>query len=304
MDLSDLPDDCLAIVLSFLSLKQVMQMCFRFKNWTRLWSFVSDLKFDIEDWVDVMSNDVEELAEGERRFERFLCNVLDKREPTKLNMFEYRNIIFDYSSEVSLEFFNRVAPLLPQIVCFDIARVNQLELPDSIFSCASLEELVLSIYTEDIFVVRPNEINLPSLRTLKLKGVRVSDDDGFTQKLFSGCPALQSLVFEDCRLDIADLSSDRLKKLILDECLHSRRTRISCPKLIAIDIDSSDEVESFELENLTSLEYANLCLEDIGDDVSLLGNLSNVSRLDIGLCGEFKVYILYSKMIKLNSCFL
>lgn len=300
--ISKLPDEILTHILSFMRTKESVQTSILSKRWRNPWTYLPILKFDIEDWVNTATEDEEELIKGEKKLENYLNGMLDNRGPSHLDKFEYTNSLPNHESEVPLEFLDRVALLRPRVVRVDISRVNQLDVPDLIFSCASLEQLILAFYTDDVTIIRPTAIHLPSLRILELSGIEVSDEDGFIQKLCSGCPALQTLFLEVCILDISEFSSDVLKEWTIQECDQSRRVRLSCPNLTSLVIESSDKVPGFELKNMASLEYANICLdlEEGHGDLNLLSSLSNVSRLSLGLWGlKFKVYSLL-KIIKQN----
>jgi F-box domain len=300
--ISSLPNEVLTHILSFLGTKEAVQTIVLSKRWRDPWSFLPILRFDIEDWADTAIIDEEALAEAEEKFKKHLNGVLDNRASSHLEIFEYRNFITESESEVSLEFLDRVVLQNPRVVSIDVSRANRLNFPDSIFSCPSLEKLVLSIITENVTVISPTVVNLPSLKMLEVNGIEISDEDGFMQMICSGCPALETLVLIACSLDISELSSNVLKKLTLDECLQSWETQISCPNLTSLVIESSYEMSGFELKNMASLKYASICLdlEEDNGDPKLLSSLSNVSRLDIGLWGpKFKVCFLL-KMLKLN----
>ncbi|KAF3333729.1 F-box/FBD/LRR-repeat protein [Carex littledalei] len=286
-----LPDGILTCILSFLSTKEAVQTCILSKKWRHAWAFLPVLKFDITDWLDE-----ENLRECELKFKNFLYGVLENREPTvQLDMFEYENYIPDYDSEISFEFLDSVALLEPRVVSVDIGRgrVNQLDLPDSIFSCTRLENLDLCIFTENFPVIRPESVHLPSLKNVDLTGIALTDDDRFIQNLCSSeCPVLETMVLELCDLDISEISSRVLKELTIYDCSQSRLTRISCPCLSSLIIESYEKMAGFELKNTTSLEYAKICLDldKKHGDLYLLSSLSNVSHLSLGLWGpQFKV---------------
>lgn len=251
------------------------------------------LKFSIDDWVDTRFLDVETMIEGENRFENFLYGMLENRRPTQLDEFVYNNCVDDYGSEISVEFLDHVALLKPRMVYINICRINQLDLPDLIFSCASLEHLELRIYTgRDKTIIRPEAVHLPALKVVNLMGIALNDDDRFIQKLCLGCPVLESLLLKHCHLNISEISSEVLKGLAIFDGNQSRKIPISCPCLEVLIIESDDSVPGIELKNAALLQYANLSIEldENQGDLNLLNSLSNVSYLRLSLWGpQFKV---------------
>lgn len=301
----NLPDEILTHILSFLSTKEAVQTCILSKKWRHAWAFLLVLKFSIDDWVDTRFLDVETIIEGENKFENFLYGVLENRRPTQLDMFVYNNCVDDYGSEISLDFLDHVALLKPRMVYINICRINQLDLPDLIFSCASLELLDLRIYTGEKTIIRPETVHLPALKVVYLMGIALSDDDRFIQKLCLGCPVLAALLLKHCHLNITEISSEVLKGLAIFDCYQSRKTRVSCPCLEVLIIDCDDAVAGVELKNTALLQYANLSIElnENHGVLNLLNSLSYVSYLRLGLWGpQFKVYSLL-KLIKKNISF-
>ncbi|KAJ4801388.1 F-box family protein [Rhynchospora pubera] len=284
--ISSLPEELLIHILSILSIKEAVQTYLVSKSWKGALANVPVLKFNFDDWVDVIVEDDAILKECEDKFEKFVNGVLKNRGCEPLQQFEYINSIEDYHSEPALKFLDDVALLKPQVVSVKICRLNKLDLPDLIFSCKSLQKLELTLYTdEEVTTIRPKSIHLPSLQNLVLRGVELSDDDNFMQKLSSGCPALETLYLETCVLDISEISSNVLKRLVIYECDQLKQSRISCPCLVSLIIDSYGKMGSFELKNMASLEYASISinLDKNHSDVNLLSSLSNVSQLRLDI---------------------
>ncbi|XP_078153393.1 F-box/LRR-repeat protein At3g26922-like [Carex rostrata] len=284
---SSLPDELLPNILSFLSTKEAVQTCILSKQWRDAWTFLPVLKFNVADfWVDESFED--------DKFNNFLSGVLDNRKPGKLDMFEYTNAIMNYDSKISCASIDRVG-LQPRkaVVIVGRDRVDLLDYPEFIFSCTKLEKLKLFMWTAvglPIFI-RPEVVHLPALKFVDLTGVALDDDNIFTQNLCSKCPVLETMVLQRCGLRITEISSKVLKELTIYRCSQARRTRICCPALASLFIESYEEMEGFELKNMTSLKYANISLDlnDNHGDLNLISSLSNVSHLSLGLGPSFKV---------------
>ncbi|XP_078152126.1 F-box protein At4g22280-like [Carex rostrata] len=289
-----LPDDILPHILSFLSTKEAVKACILSKQWRHAWTYVPVLKFDITDWGGESVEAKERWREGEHKFKNFLSGVLKNRKPVELDMFEYKNYILMYDSEISFELIDQVElESRKAFVGISRDRVDQLELPDFIFSCTRLENLELRIYTANGKpIILPVSVNVPALKIVDLTGIALVDNDRSIQNLCSKCPVLETMVLRQCDLDTTEISSKVLKELTIYKCSQTRRTRISCPSLASLVIQSYEEMEGFELKNMTSLKYAKICfdLDDDHGDLDLLSSLSNVSHLSLGLWGsQFKV---------------
>ncbi|KAF3339783.1 F-box domain containing protein [Carex littledalei] len=284
---SSLPDEILPKILSFLSTKEAVQTCILSKRWRNAWTFLPVLKFSVTDfWVDGSFED--------DKFNNFLSGVLENRYPIKLHVFEYTNAILNYDSKISFEFIDGIG-LEPRKAAVIVGRdrADLLDLPEFIFSCTKLENLVLRLNIADALPIgiRTELVHLPALKFVYLMGIALVDDCKFTQNLCSKCPVLETMVLRLCDLDITEISSKVLKELTLYSCSQARRTRISCPSLASLVIESYEDMEGFELKNMTSLKYAKIpsYLDDNHGDLNLLSSLSNVSHLSLGLLPQFKV---------------
>lgn len=298
--ISDLPDEVLSHILSLLSTKEAVQTCILAKRWRKTWAFMPVLKFSLAEFMRDMAdiNNYEKRKECEDKLKQFVNGVLENRGPYHLDVFQYQSDIDGNHSEVSFEWLDNVALLMPRVIEVTIARDNAVDFPDSIFSCGSLQNLSLDILNMDgTTFIWPKSINLPSLKILELIGITLEDD--FTQKLFSGCPALESLFLCHCDLEFSEISSNVLKKLDLLESWHRKKMQISCPRMDSLVIVCENQEGGISLENMVSLISAEFSLGierfDFNSDMNLLSGLSNVSTLTLDLCNaEFKVYCLFN----------
>jgi F-box domain len=293
--ISDLPEELLMHVMSFLTTKESVQTGILAKHWRRIWLLVPVLKFDLKDWIDGADPDnYEKWKQCETKFNKFVNEVLEKRGQSHLNVFQYTLSSKRHYSEVSLELLDRVILCRPREINVSVDSANAVEIPDSVFSCTSLQKLHLDILnTTETTIIRPELINMPSLKKIVLYGVELKDD--FTQQLFSGCPVLESLILGCCTLNFFVISSDVLKKLVLSDCWHDKQLEISCPNIECLVVRSDYQERGILLKNMVSLVSADFSLDtsvfDTDGAMNLLSGVSNVSILMLDVqCPEFKVY--------------
>ncbi|XP_078162255.1 F-box/LRR-repeat protein 13-like [Carex rostrata] len=277
--ISRLPDDVLNHILSRLTAKEVVQTCILSKRWRNTWASVPVLNFQLGNF----HNDCD-------WFGRFVNSVFQNRGQSCLRKVVYKGRFEDTSHGPSMEWLDRAAFLMPRIIVVcSLSNVDApLIIPDSLFSCESLENLALCVQSVPVMtIIRPKSIALPSLKTLVLE--HLSLDDDFAQKLLLGCPSLEGLRLEYCDLFISDISSNVLKKLIVHFCCQYQHMRICCPSLITLSICSDENsIRIFLLEKLTSLVYAEIGLigndekVDVNDlpDAQLLSGLSNATTVE------------------------
>ncbi|XP_078162260.1 F-box/LRR-repeat protein 13-like isoform X2 [Carex rostrata] len=275
--ISRLPDDVLNHILSRLTAKEVVQTCILSKRWKNTWASVPVLNFQLGNF----HNDCD-------WFGRFVDSVFQNRGQSCLRKVIYKGQFEDTSHGPSMEWLDCAAFLMPRIIIvYILSNVDApLIIPDSVFSCESLEKLALCVQSVPVMtIIRPKSIALPCLQTLVLE--HLSLDDDFAQKLLLGCPSLEGLRLEYCDLFISDISSNVLKKLIVRFCCQYQHMRICCPSLIILSIGSiKNSIRIISLEKLTSLVYAQIVLNgneemDVNDlpDAQLLSGLSNATSL-------------------------
>jgi hypothetical protein len=283
--ISSLPDDVLSHILLFVSTKEAVQTCILSKRWRNTWTIVPVLKFQLDEFL-VYASDGK--IGNKYWIDRFVNGVLENRGQSCLDTVIYGGDFKHRSRGLSMEWLNRVAFLMPRVISVCIRGVGWLNFPDSVFSCASLENLELSLFCKGITNIRPKSIALPSLKTLKLRFLSLDDD--FAKKLFLGCPSLESLNLESCDLSISDISSNVLKDLTFDECWQFQHMRICCPSLVSLSIESyMNSTRIISLEKMDSVVNACISLhrsdklEDVNDlpDAKLFSGLSNATSLKL-----------------------
>ncbi|KAJ4792151.1 F-box/FBD/LRR protein [Rhynchospora pubera] len=278
--ISDLPDLLLTDILSLVTTKETVTTCVLSKRWTKLWAFVPVLDFRSNQFEQ---NNLWLGDQDHTKFLQFVKGVFDHREAIHLERFG-----FSFEGVTSrdiphfIEILDRAAKCRPRVTSIDVSTVEYIQPPSSIFSCASIEEMSLSFDAPDTFVA-PEIVNLPSLKKLELTCLSVYDN--FIRAVLSGCPSLEELVMNCCILDIYEISSDTLKKLVLNMCVLLGEVYISCPAAVSLSIKHPREA-GIRLNNVSPLARADICFEDtvfdeyaIGIYVNLLRDLPNIASL-------------------------
>ncbi|KAJ3684127.1 hypothetical protein LUZ61_013291 [Rhynchospora tenuis] len=273
--ISSLPDDIKAHILSFLSTKKAVQTCILSKRWHDAWAYFPVLKVSQYEFRD------DDQRQCMDKFIRFVNGVWNNRKTSCLDIFECYCFDSDRHGHF-VEWLGHVAALMPRVIVFDVNITTFLHLPQSsVFSSASLQNLKLHFHAPGT-IIKPESINLPSLTVLELVSVDLNDD--LAQKLFWGCPALESLVLRWCDLGMSDITSGILKTLNIDHCWLTRKLHISCPALVSLSIRTVDINTDISLKNMTSLANADIMLHNYYYDQSILRSLSNATSLKLRGC--------------------
>jgi hypothetical protein len=285
--ISDLPDQILILILSLLRTKEAIQTSLLAKRFQNLWASASVLDFDFDEFIPdgTSTDDLEEheeyLREYEEKFSKFFDGVLKHRNPLTLDSFKLVWNVPESNSSPATAWIDTVAKLKPKFVSIHIFSENNFfEVPDSVFTCESLQQLMLRLGFE---IISPRYVNLPCLKTLIFDSVVIEDE--VMQKLL-GLPALEEMVLHDCGLLFSDISSRTLKRLVLDD-YHYEITppdiSISTPKLLHLEVRYW-VMGKLKFKNLESLVNAHIHYKDFGAEgpLSLMG-LSNVTYLELML---------------------
>ncbi|KAJ1688757.1 hypothetical protein LUZ63_012912 [Rhynchospora breviuscula] len=272
--ISSLPDDIKAHILSFLSTKKAVQTCILSKKWHDAWAYFPVLKVSQYEFRD------KDQTQCLDKFIRFVNGVWKNRKTSRLDIFECYCSGADRIGHF-VEWLGHVAALMPRVIVFDVNITKHLDLSQSVFSSAYLENLKLRFNALGT-IIKPESINLPSLKVLELVYVDLNDD--LAQKLFWGCPALESLVLRWCDLGMSGITSDVLKTLNIDHCWLTRKMHISCPRLVSLFIRTVDINTDISLKNMTSLANADIMLHNYYYDRSILRSLSNATSVKLRGC--------------------
>ncbi|KAJ1704581.1 hypothetical protein LUZ63_004360 [Rhynchospora breviuscula] len=211
--ISQLSDDLLIHILSFLSTKEAVQTCLVSKRWSNLWAQVPFLDFDS---FNFNSDD---------NFSDCVTSVLKYRGPTHGQLDTFR-LAREQQDESKFKFYPPLLEWISQVLQFSprsifirvCAGFKEFTLPESLFTCETLEELEITIEIPHAFV----DFNSEAVKLPRLKKLHLSYVDNFDSKdmnnLLMGCPLLESLFFECCFLNFSQVSSNTLKSLVVVDC--------------------------------------------------------------------------------------
>ncbi|KAJ1695483.1 hypothetical protein LUZ63_012181 [Rhynchospora breviuscula] len=206
--LSDLPDDLLIKILSFLNVREVAQTCILSKRWRNLWASVPCLNFDLHEFS------------SQSRFINFVSSfLLSFDETSSLDLFQLncygRSTYFDNGipEAVGIWIKQAVQHKLKKLeLAFSYCKF--LTLPNSLYLCDSLEQLYFYLENCDVKLI-PESVYLPKLKRLYLCFVNITGDE--MDKILNGCPMLESLFVNIEILEIwsTDLLEEALQNLLV-----------------------------------------------------------------------------------------
>ncbi|KAJ1691336.1 hypothetical protein LUZ63_015491 [Rhynchospora breviuscula] len=275
--ISNLSDPILAHILSYLTTKDAVQTSLLAKRYRNLWAEVPVINLDFDDFL----SPGEEVQE---KFVKFANGVFKHREPLTLESF---NLVWnDEDSDPTpvTAWLDTVAKLKPKFLSTDISNYNyKIEVPDSVFTSESLQELVLELTFE---IVIPRTVKLPSLRRLTLKNVYIEDE--ILEKLLSGSPAIEEMVLHNCVWNSGCIFSGTLKNLVLNGCCDETTlfldVLICVPSLEFLEVYSLWSMGKLKFKDMKSLVGAQIHLKELSDEEPLfLTGLTNVKSLELVL---------------------
>ncbi|CAN6246814.1 unnamed protein product [Urochloa humidicola] len=156
-------------------------------------------------------------------------------------------------------------------------------LPDTLFTCATLEELIVSAIAHREVIAPKSVVNLPLLRKLHLFFVKFDDASAAAERLSNGCPALEDVSLCQCLLGSFSLSFGNVKTLSITDCEYTD-IRVDAPSTRSLRLTVSSRVQ---LEFMPSLVSARVYFCGNGAKhlapcgYALLAALRNVRHLEL-----------------------
>ncbi|KAG2328914.1 hypothetical protein Bca4012_021470 [Brassica carinata] len=279
--ISNLPDELLVKILSFVPTKEAVSTSVLSKRWEYLWIWSPNLEFGHR----VCSED------RCKRLQSFLDRNLPLHRAPVIESFRLESCSSHFKPEsIKMWVSTAVSHCLRELDILhddtDPAKSKNI-LPSNLFACKSL--VILKLVGEILLDV-PNMISLPSLKTLKIKRVRYSSEETL-QRLLSNCPVL-----EDLMVDLHDYDDYTTGKLtVAVPSLQSLSLYIPYISLIdgfVIDtpalkyfklLDHCPYDHYFLIEKMPFLAEAYLDVS-LTDLKSIFGSITSVKRLSI--CSE------------------
>ncbi|OVA07742.1 F-box domain [Macleaya cordata] len=272
--ISNLPDTLIHQILSFIDMNYAVQTSVLSRRWRYLWTSIPTLNFDsnLLQLPETRYTNVEAFID-------FVDRVLMLRDSSdiqrfNLHFFGTEDADYDSTSRVNTWILAAVRRNVQELLLrVSLWEYQTFQFPPSLFTCKSLTKLELSLgdMSESEFIP-PKSMDLPMLKSLELCGVSIYDEK-FTDMLFSSCPVLESLIIKDCRLNLNNISTLKLKHFKLEyEYYDSEDSVVKTLKLYAPNLTSfickSYMSHDYALENLSSLVTADihLMVEDEEED--------------------------------------
>ncbi|KAJ1691337.1 hypothetical protein LUZ63_015492 [Rhynchospora breviuscula] len=287
--LSILPDEIIADIFSYFSTKEAYQICLRLsRRYRHLWTLVPVLHFDINEFLPdelqmLLSLMEEELRPYEEMFVNFVTYVLENHAHFAVDAFTLKWKQDEGDPTPATAWLETVGALWkPKFLFIRILAEDGFELPDSIFTCDSLEELVLNLDSDG---VNPNPVNLPCLKRLTLDTMMITDE--VMQKFLLNLPALEVLVLDFCHLYFPVISSGTLKRLVIDglcwDDANPPDFLVSIPSPLFLKVCSL-VMRKLNFKELQSLAEAQINLKQLSVvEPSFLMGISNVTSLELVL---------------------
>jgi hypothetical protein len=257
--LSNLPDDLIHKILSYIGIKQAIELTVLSSRWRYVWTSVPCLDFSSQDFSAVI------------KFSKFVTRVLSCRNK-KVQVY---SIKLSFRGKTSHGFVKRIIKYavshnVPQlsVKSLDCERNSELRLP--LFSSRSLKHLTLTgsySYWDGITLTSIWE--LPALTTLYLKGLRWFDQRA---DLFSNCPNLKNLTLICCK----STPPNRLNFSVFN-IFHTQLTDLTLES-----IEGKVNVEAPQLKNLI---VKGICSLKFSADVAL-----SLEKLDLCISKPRKSY--------------
>nr|CCD74520.1 F-box family protein [Arabidopsis halleri subsp. halleri] len=231
--LSDLPCHLLCRILSKLSTKESVRTSVLSPRWSNLWSLVSVLDLDFQDF------------KGDHDMGEFIDSFMESHKELGLKLKRF-NLFYAVTEHFHEVFVWRLNKVVKRGVC-DLTIQNMVDvdealvrMPLSLYSCATLVNLILYCVVFD----HPGSksVSLPSVKKMYFEGVKF-DGHSVLETLISSCPVLEELTViphpEDY-LEVISVRSQSLESFRLE----SKRFECDNPN---VEIDAP------------SLEFMSIC---------------------------------------------
>ncbi|AAC24077.1 Contains similarity to heat shock transcription factor homolog from A. thaliana chromosome 4 contig gb/Z97335 [Arabidopsis thaliana] len=275
--LSDLPCHLLCRILSNLSTKESVRTSVLSPRWSNLWSLVSVLDLDFQDF------------KGEHDMGEFIDSFMEYHEELGLKLKSF-NMFYDANEHLHEPFVRRLNKVVRRGVCdlniqnmvdVDVALVR---MPPSLYSCATLVNLILYCVVFDH--PRSKSVSLPSVKKMYFEGVKF-DGDSVLETLISHSPVLEELTViphpEDY-LEVICVRSQSLESFRLEskrfEC-DNPKVEIDSPSLEFMSI-CDKKPESLKIHRIGPFAEVTVDVEfDVEDDDPL--EISKIRKFLVGL---------------------
>ncbi|KAH7861113.1 hypothetical protein Vadar_021749 [Vaccinium darrowii] len=232
--ISNLPDELLHHIFSFLPIQSIIQSSVLAKRWTHLWRSHPHLDFSRPSPALLLS----------RQPSNTIPIVFSRRQQDS-NITSFR--LFGHVSPSRLrDYINRVMNHRIELLELDVRLESSFDLPPSLFNCNTLGVLTLNHRNHNFKY--PTSAGLPSVHTLSLTNAYFEHGSD----LFSG---------EKFPL---------LRKLCLEKCIGLSDLNINCPGLEILELEGFD-LKDLEVSGTALLELrVKRCFRCVNDSAKIL----------------------------------
>uniref|UniRef100_A0A0D9X4C3 F-box domain-containing protein n=1 Tax=Leersia perrieri TaxID=77586 RepID=A0A0D9X4C3_9ORYZ len=231
--ISDLSDELLHHVMSYLTMQEAVQTCVLSQRWQNVWLSLMYIRAKGDKFSSM------------KIFRKFLDNVLLYRSPVPLKGFWISGIC--NNSDDSLDYSD-----IHRWVCHVLRRITP--------SVGILVHSGSKLLSTDGYPFPFISVHLSVLRLLHFR-----IDDCFVKKLSSGCPALKDLYLISCGIYVTMFSSTTLKTLVIHDAEPTEHLPknfehlvIDMPNLVTLHLEEiprrNIHLVKFALSNATSLK--------------------------------------------------
>ncbi|KAL2589627.1 hypothetical protein AAZV13_13G241100 [Glycine max] len=241
--ISSLPDEIICHILSFLPTIEAVTTSVLSTRWRSLWTLVLTLDFD-DNWPCFFNT----------TFASVFGSILAQRKAKCIK----RLCLYNYSKPFSLDL---IGSLVSTAVAQNLEEMDlicnyyfEVTLPNTLFTCKTISVLKLSLGLT-INLNNISSIHLPSLKVLHVDVLYLVDDESI-MRLFSGCPVLEELCYEEVKSNNSTsfkICVPSLKKLHL-KC-HDKRVQVVTPSLEYLQVQETKVRDSL-VGNLPNLLQA------------------------------------------------
>ncbi|GMH24336.1 hypothetical protein Nepgr_026179 [Nepenthes gracilis] len=284
--LSNLPDEIVAHILSFLPIEEAVRTSILSSRWRYMFRLITSLCFD-DSFIVYNSRDYEGQC---LCFKEFVYRVMKLRMTSNIKKFSVKcRHRESYGGRHVHEWIRAAISRGVQEICLDFGHFIQDFLPRRLFNCQTLVVLQLSFWCRKVTLEISPSVSLPNVKVIHLRRIQLTDA---INRLFSGCPSLEDLSLEGYRRTdslVHTISIPPLKTLTLhglDPASSSEETveiKIDAPNLVYFKC-TGDISESYSLKNSNALAEAVInasCLSKSHLLLALIRAVSNVKVMHL-----------------------
>ncbi|KAM7461142.1 hypothetical protein LguiA_029263 [Lonicera macranthoides] len=277
--ISNLPDEILCHILSFLPTKYAVGTSILSTRWKNLFPFIPKLSLNFDD--SLLLHPHKENPNLIPNFVKFMYNVMNRTIVTAPRIFSFNlkcqrdyEGVRELTGEVDEDNDGKYSHLIIWIYLALCKNVRELSVyvdnedsdfnrfPEQLFQCLSVMWVTISGH---FFFDVPTMVLLPNIRTMYLDRV-VFPNGKAVERLISGCFFIEEFCLERCyfqELDVLKISSTALKLLVIINCKWDEKYEVvlDVPNLELFNYQEDTIAYEYTLKNMGCVRKAHI---DIG----------------------------------------